>query len=71
MTERPQFNADFRDMIEALHSAGAAFVIVGAHALAAHGIPRATGYFDILVAPTPENAQRVLTALTRFGAPIV
>jgi hypothetical protein len=70
MTEEPGFNVDFRDMIEALHAARADFIVVGAHALAAHGIPRATGDFDILVKPTPENAMRVLAALRRFGAPI-
>jgi hypothetical protein len=46
------------------------FIVVGAHALAAHGIPRATGDCDILVEPTPENAMRVLAALRWFGAPI-
>jgi hypothetical protein len=70
MAEPPDFNADFRDMVEALQQAGAAFVVVGAHALAAHGIPRATGDFDILVQPTPENAARVIAAFQQFGAPI-
>lgn len=70
MAERPEFNPDFTDMIQALQEAGALFVIVGAHALTAHGIPRATGDFDIFVAPTQDNAARVLSALHRFGAPI-
>jgi hypothetical protein len=36
-------NRDFAEMLSALSGAGAEFLIVGAHALAAHGIVRATG----------------------------
>lgn len=68
--ERPQLNEDFVDILRALVDAGVEFVIVGAHALAAHGLPRATGDVDILVEPTPQNASRVLEALRAFGAPL-
>src|SRR5438105_15369371 len=57
-------------MLSALFAAGAEFLVVGAHALAAHGTPRATGDLDIWVRPTPENADRVLSALKAFGAPL-
>ena len=50
--------------------AEARFLIVGAHALAAHGLPRATGDLDVWVRPDPKNAERVWTALTEFGAPL-
>jgi predicted nucleotidyltransferase len=63
-------NQDFRDMLEALVHEGVEFLIVGAHALAAHGLPRATGDLDILIRPTPENARCVMEALRRFGAPL-
>ncbi len=63
-------NDDFRDLLAALVDAGATFLVVGAHALAAHGVPRATGDLDIWVDPTPENGERVWTALTTFGAPL-
>ncbi len=43
---------------------------MGAHALAAHGLPRATGDLDVLVKPSPENAVRLLEALRAFGAPL-
>ena len=66
----PAFNDDFRDMLEALSEAGVEFVVVGAHAMAVHGVPRATGDIDILVRPTSENAERVMDALRRFGAPV-
>lgn len=45
-------NRDFAEMLSALSEAGAEFLIVGAHALAAHGLPRATGDLDIWVRPT-------------------
>jgi hypothetical protein len=63
-------NRDFAEMLDALSVAGADFLIVGAHALAAHGRPRATGDLDLWVRPTAENAQRVWSALTAFGAPL-
>ncbi len=63
-------NRDFAEMLSALSEAGTEFLIVGAHALAAHGVPRATGDLDIWVRPTAENATRVLTALAVFGAPL-
>lgn len=63
-------NPDFLDMLSALSAAGVDFIIIGAHAMAAHGVPRATGDIDIWVRPSKENAERVLDALARFGAPL-
>ena len=63
-------NQDFVEMLSALSEAGADFLLIGAHALAAHGRPRATGDLDIWVRPTHENASRVWAALLRFGAPL-
>lgn len=63
-------NEDFLDMLRALQAAGARYLIVGAHALAGHGIPRATGDLDIWVEASAANAARVWQALTNFGAPI-
>ena len=63
-------NRDFVEMLQALNDARAEYLVVGAHALAAHGRPRATGDLDIWVRPTPENATRVFQALAAFGAPL-
>ena len=57
-------------MLSALVEAGAEFLIVGAHALAAHGTPRATGHLDLWVNPTAANAVHVMQALRAFGAPL-
>ena len=43
--------------------------MVGAHALAAQGVPRATRDLDVWIEPTPENAKKVWSALETFGSP--
>jgi len=63
-------NRDFVEMLSALSAAGVEYLVVGAHAMAAHGVPRATGDLDIWVRPSTVNAARVHGALERFGAPL-
>jgi hypothetical protein len=63
-------NLDFRDLFAAFNARGVEFLIVGAHALAAHGLVRATKDLDVWVRPEPGNAERVLAALADFGAPL-
>ena len=63
-------NPDFVEMLSALSEVGADFMVVGAHAVAAHGHPRATGDLDIWIRPTDQNAHQVFDALKQFGAPI-
>lgn len=55
------------ELLELLCAERVRFLIVGAHALAAHGRPRATGDLDVLVDPTPQNASRLATVLAAFG----
>ena len=62
-------NPHFRDILSAFTDAKVEFLLVGAHALAAHGLVRATSDIDLWVHRTPENAARVQQALLRFGAP--
>lgn len=57
-------------MLAALSAAGADYLVVGAHALAAHSLPHATGDLGLWVRPSPENARRVWRALEEFGAPL-
>lgn len=58
---------DFREFLRLLISHRVRFVVVGAHALAAHGSPRYTGDLDVFVEPTAANARRLLAALHDFG----
>ena len=46
------------------------FMLVGAYAVAAHGLPRATGDIDLWIKCSKQNAERVWSALNRFGAPL-
>jgi len=62
-------NPDFRDMLSAFDAEGVEFLIVGAYALAGHGLPRATGDLDVWIRRSSENAARVMRALIAFGAP--
>ncbi len=63
-------NPDFIDFLRELVAAKTRFLIVGAHALAYHGVPRATQDLDVLVDPSPSNAKCVWRALAAFGAPV-
>ena len=61
---------DFKDLLSAFNAHRVEYLVVGAHALAAHGRVRATGDLDVWVKPEAENAKRVVAALTAFGAPL-
>jgi hypothetical protein len=56
-------------MLNALNDSKVEYLVVGAHAMAAYELVRATGDFDIWVRPTQENAERVWMALEKFGTP--
>ncbi len=45
-------------------------MVVGGYAVAAHGVPRATGDIDLWVRRTSANAENVMSALRAFGAPL-
>jgi len=60
-------NKDFREFVELLDSTGVEYLVVGGYALAAHGHPRYTGDIDLWVRSTPDNAARLMKALSAFG----
>ncbi len=70
LKESPLLNSDFRDILSAFCEERVEFMLVGAYAVAAHGLPRATGDIDLWVKCSEDNADRVLSALKRFGAPL-
>ena len=61
---------DWTEALVALLAEGARFIVVGAHAMAVHGVPRATQDLDVWIEATEVNAIRVWNALVRFGAPL-
>jgi predicted nucleotidyltransferase len=60
-------NRDFKEFAESFNANGVEYLVVGGHALAAHGHPRYTGVIDFWISPTPLNTARVLQALRDFG----
>ena len=63
-------NEDYKDILQLLADENVKFLLVGAYALAAHGYPRATMDIDLWIMPSLDNAEAVLRALQRFGAPL-
>jgi hypothetical protein len=63
-------NKDFKELLAVFNARGVEYLVVGAHALAAHGHVRATKDLDVWVRPDAENGLRILAALTDFGAPL-
>jgi hypothetical protein len=61
-------NPDFREILSGFIAGKVEFLVVGAYALAVHGLPRATGDLDLWISPTQPNARRVWRALANFGA---
>lgn len=62
-------NPDFRDILSDFCEEKVEFLLVGAYALAVHGLPRATGDMDLWIRPSEDNAHRAWQALAKFGAP--
>ena len=58
------------DLLSELCGAKARFLVIGGYAVGVHGHPRATKDLDLWIDRTEPNARRVLSALTRFGAPL-
>ena len=62
-----ELDKDFNEFVELFLEHNVRFLIVGGYALAAHGLPRATGDLDAWVWINPENAQNIMRALNAFG----
>ena len=61
---------DWADVLGALSASGARFLVIGAHAMAVHGVPRGTQDLDVWIDPGTENVERVWCGLAAFGAPL-
>ena len=58
---------DFKELLELFNEHRVEYIIVGAYALAYHGVPRFTGDIDIFVHASDENARKILSALGGVG----
>ncbi len=62
-----ELDKDFSEFVELFLEHNVRFLIVGGYALAAHGLPRATGDLDAWVWTDSNNAQNIVSALQSFG----
>ena len=58
---------DFKDFLRLLDAERVEYLLIGGYAVAYHGYPRATEDMDLWIASSPENSQRIVKALRKFG----
>ena len=58
---------DFKELLESLNRHDVRYLVVGGYAVGFHGWSRTTNDIDIVTAGDPENATRIVAALTDFG----
>ena len=63
-------SSDYKDILSTFDGQGVKYLVVGAHAMAFHGVTRSTGDIDLWVKCDPANSERVYNALADFGAPL-
>ena len=62
-----ELDRDFSEFVASFIAHDVRFLIVGGYAVAAHGLPRATGDLDAWVWVDHDNARRIIKALEEFG----
>src|SRR6185369_5590101 len=62
-----QLPLDFRELLRLLNLNKVEYLLIGGYAVGYHGYPRPTGDLDVWVAMNPENAGRIVRALSEFG----
>jgi hypothetical protein len=65
MTIRLQ--ADLKEFLSLLASNKVEYLLIGGYAVGYYGYPRPTGDMDVWIGISPQNAQRVVNALSEFG----
>jgi hypothetical protein len=58
---------DFKEFIELLNENKVRYLVVGGYAVAFHGHPRYTKDLDVWIELSPDNANKILEALKKFG----
>ncbi len=58
---------EYLNLISLFNEEKVEYVILGGHAVIAHGYLRTTGDIDIFVGSDEENAERIMKALERYG----
>lgn len=58
---------DFKELLKLLNENGVRYLLIGGYAVVLHGYVRNTNDLDITISDHPDNARRVVKALTEFG----
>lgn len=58
---------DFSEFLQCLNARAVEYLVIGGHAVAYHGYPRATADLDVWVSVNAANADRLVAALHDFG----
>ena len=58
---------DYSELLALFNAHDVEFMVVGAYALAFHGVPRNTGDIDLFVHSSTANAKKIVQALNEFG----
>lgn len=61
--------SDFAELLSAFAEAGIEYLLVGGYAVAFHAEPRATKDMDLWIGGGAENVEKLVRALSSFGAP--
>lgn len=67
MATKIRLQADLKEFLSLLASNKVEYLLIGGYAVGYYGYPRPTGDMDVWIAINPENAQRIVNALTEFG----
>lgn len=65
--DAPLLTDDFKEFLRLLNDHYVEYIVVGGYAVGVYGYPRATIDLDVWVRSSPENAQRIVSALREFG----
>lgn len=58
---------DFKEFVALLNENDVKYLVVGGYAVALHGHPRYTNDLDVWIKMSPDNADKVLKVLEKFG----
>ena len=67
LAQMDDLRSDWAEFLACLNRSSVRVLVVGTHALAVHAKPRYTKDLDLFVAPSIENARRIVEALADFG----
>ena len=63
-------NPHYKELLQLLNEFHVEYLIVGGYAVMKYGEPRYTKDLDVWVNNSPQNSERLVAALKKFGAPL-